>query len=273
MKKILVRPSTSQAEVIQDVLICLGPFGLILLVYSAFRGIVPILYRHVHYMIMPRSDTIMFGQLPTVTLQKWLWHGYVAWYDYIFYIVYNLHYVLPLFLAILIFKLRREEYLRFASTYLLASFSCFAVFVLYPTAPPWLAAQNGYIAPVPRIFSSIYSSLGISDFSALYNHYAPNPIAAFPSMHTTYGILFSLFIFRLFGKKWGMISLIYPVLLIFGVVYMGEHYVLDVLGGAMVAFGSYMVVPTFLRYLQPNLSKWAVKLPVLSSIGADNLEQ
>lgn len=271
MKRVFAKFPSFSAETARDIFICLSPFLLILLAYGSFHHFVPYLYRHTHYTLMSHADQMMFGNLPTATLQHWLWHGYVTWYDYVFYIAYNLHYILPVFLAVLVYKLRRHEYVRVASTFLLATFSAFVVFILYPTAPPWMASQAGYIVPITRIFDAVYSSMGIQDFSALYNHYAPNPVAAMPSIHAAYAILFTMFVYRYFGKRWGALSLIYPFLIIVGVVYMGEHYMVDVLAGMLLAFASYMLAPVVLRQLQPSLAKLGKR--ALLSASSNSREQ
>jgi membrane-associated phospholipid phosphatase len=204
---------------------------------------------------MPNFDKFLFGTLPTITLQKWLWHGYVTWYDFMFYGVYMMHFVLPIVLAIIIWKLRESHYWKFVTAYLFTSFAAFLVFLAYPTAPPWLASQNGYIAPITRISSAVYSAMGIKNFPSLYNHFAPNPVAAVPSLHAAYATLFVLFVFKLFGKKWGTLSLIYPILMIFGVVYMGEHYVFDVVTGIILAVIGFLIAPWLLRQVQRGLRR------------------
>jgi membrane-associated phospholipid phosphatase len=232
-----------------------APFIAILLVYDSFRSLVPSLNSHVHFTLMPNFDKFIFGTLPTVTLQKWLWHGYVTWYDFMFYAVYMMHFVLPIVLAIIILKLRESHYWKFVTAYLFTSFAAFIVYLAYPSAPPWLASQNGYIAPIARISSAVYSAMGIKNFPSLYNHFAPNPVAAVPSLHAAYATLFVLFVFKLFGKKWGTLSLIYPVLMIFGVVYMGEHYVFDVVTGIILAVIGFLIAPWLLRQVQRGLRR------------------
>jgi membrane-associated phospholipid phosphatase len=234
-----------------------GPFMIILLAYDGFRSLVPSLNSKVHYTLMPNFDKSIFGTLPTVTLQKWLWHGHVRWYDFLFYGTYMMHFVLPIILALLVWKLRPKAYWQFVTAYLLTSFGAFFVFLLYPTAPPWLASQDGYIPHITRISSAVSGAMGITNFPSVYNYFAANPVAAVPSLHAAYSTLFSLFIFKLFGRNWGLLSLIYPVLIVFGVVYMGEHYVFDVLTGIILALVAYKLAPYFLYKIQLGL-RWAL---------------
>jgi membrane-associated phospholipid phosphatase len=229
-----------------------------LLVYESFRGLVPSLNKHVHYREMIRFDRWLFGgTLPTKTLQNWLWHGHVQWYDFLFYLAYTMHFILPISLAILIWKTREKHYWNFIVTYLLVSFAGFIVFLLFPAAPPWLAAQNGIIEPITRVSTNVFFALGIHDFPSVYNKISPNPVAAMPSLHAVYATLFVLFIYKLYGKKWGLLALIYPLLIYVGTVYMGEHYVIDEIAGALFALaGFYGVMYLDKQGVGKKISDW-----------------
>ncbi|MDB5182784.1 MAG: hypothetical protein JWO47_568 [Candidatus Saccharibacteria bacterium] len=221
----------------------LVPFVAILLVYESFRGLVPTLNKHVHYGSLINTDKFLFGgRLPTAMLQNVLWHGHVQWYDFVFYLAYMLHFVLPIGLALLIWKTREKHYWRFITTYLTVSFAGFITFLFFPAAPPWLAAQNGLIAPITRVSSNVWFALGIHDFPSVYNKISPNPVAAMPSLHAAYATLLVLFVYKLYGKKWALAASIYPLLIFFGTVYMGEHYAIDEIIGALYAVGGYAAV-------------------------------
>lgn len=223
----------------------LAPFVLLLAVYESFRGIADHLNTNVNYMFMPIADRLMFfGELPTNALQNVMWNGQVQWYDFALYVAYMLHYVLPIFLAVLIWKKRESHYWRFITTYVLVSFAGFVTFVLFPAAPPWMASDAGLIEPISRVSSSVWFALGIQDFPSLYSQVSPNPVAAVPSLHAAYSTLFCLFIFQLFKGRWRYITLLYPSAIYFGTVYMGEHYLIDeILGGLYAAVGFLAAVP------------------------------
>ncbi len=215
------------------------PFVGLLLVYESFRGLIPSFNGRVNFTWMPDMDKKIFGALPTHKLQEWWWNGRLAWYDYLFYIVYMLHFVLPVGLAVLVWKKRAKDYWQFISTYVVLSFAGFITYLAFPAAPPWLASDTGVIAPINHLAGNIWVSLGINDFKLAYGKINPNPVAAVPSLHAAYAVLFSMFIFKFFGKKWGMASLIYPILIFLGTTYLGEHYVIDLIIGAAYAFGAY----------------------------------
>jgi membrane-associated phospholipid phosphatase len=220
------------------------PFVLIILAYESFRSVADKLNSHVNYYLAPHFDQFLFGgKLPAQYLQQWLWKGHTSWYDVVLYIPYLLFFALPLGLAILVWKTRDKYYWQVVGAYSLLFFAAFVTFLVFPAAPPWLAAQNHYIPNVIRVSSYVWASMGIHDFPSVYNHLAANPVAAVPSLHSACSTLFSMLIFKLYGKKWGALSLLYPILIYIGVVYEGEHYFFDVVAGILYAVAAYKISP------------------------------
>ncbi|CAN5432267.1 phosphatase PAP2 family protein [soil metagenome] len=227
----------------------LVPFVGALLVYESFRGIVPSLNKHVHFQELISADRLLFfGRLPTKILQNWLWHGHVQWYDFLFYLVYMMHFILPLSLALLIWKTREKYYWRYVASFLGASFAGFFTFLLFPAAPPWMAAQNGLIEPITRVSTNVFFALGIHDFPSVYNKISPNPVAAIPSLHAAYATLFFMYVYKLYGKKWAILASLYPLIIYVGTVYSGEHYVIDEIVGALFAVLAYFGINKLFAY-------------------------
>jgi membrane-associated phospholipid phosphatase len=229
----------------------LAPFVGLLLVYESFRGLAPHLNKHVHFTELIAADRwLFFGRLPTKILQNWLWHGHVQWYDFVLYLVYMMHFILPLSLALLIWKTREKYYWRYVATFVATSFAGFLTFLIYPAAPPWMAAQQGLIEPITRISSSVWYALGIHDFPSVYNKISPNPVAAMPSLHAAYATLFFLFVYKLYGKKWALAASLYPLLIYLGTIYQGEHYLVDELAGALLAVIAFFAIPIVAQKLK-----------------------
>lgn len=226
----------------------LFPFVAIILVYESFRSVADHLNTHVDYLLAPHMDRLMFGNLPTVYLQNWLWQGHVVWYDYALYIPYLFHFILPLCLAILVWKTRESEYWRVVSTYLVVAFGAFLTFFLFPSAPPWLASQNHYIEPITRISSQVWAGLGLQDFPSFYDHISPNPVAAVPSLHAAWAALLFIFVLKLYGRRWAAVAAVYPLLIFLGTIYEGEHYAFDVICGVIYAVVGYLVTPVLMSY-------------------------
>src|SRR5436190_12523108 len=115
------------------------PFVAVILAYESFRSVADRLNSHVYYTLAPHIDRFLFGNLPTVYLQDWLWHGHVQWYDFAFYFAYMCHFILPLVLGVIVWKTREKQYWRVMWTYITVSFASFFTFLLFPAAPPWMA--------------------------------------------------------------------------------------------------------------------------------------
>lgn len=242
------------------------PFVGLLLVYESFRGIVPKLNDNVNFTWMIDVDRLMFfGQLPTVWLQEKLWHGSVQWYDFVLYITYMLHFVLPFALAFIVWKTRESQYWRYAAAFLFVSFAGFVTYLLFPAAPPWMASDLGYMEPIERISSHVWAALGVHDFPSIYNKMAPNPVAAVPSLHAAYATLFAIFAIVLFKTRWRYLSVIYPAFIYFGTVYQGEHYVIDELLGGLYAIGAFFAAPYIVRWFTAAWGSLQVKWNKISS--------
>lgn len=225
----------------------LFPFVAVILIYESFRSFADQLNTHVNYLLAPHIDKLLFGNLPTTYLQNWLWKGHTSWYDYVLYIPYLFHFIIPLGLAILVWKTRESEYNRGVVTYLVVAFGAFLTFFLFPAAPPWLASQNHYIQPITRISSDVWAGLGLKDFPSVYNHIAPNPVAAVPSLHAAWAVLFLIFVWKFYDWRWGIVAAIYPFLIFFGTIYEGEHFAFDVIAGTVYAVAGYLITPWLMR--------------------------
>lgn len=217
------------------------PLVLLMTLYELFRGFADDLNGTVHFTEMIDFDRWMFfGHLPTVVLQEWWWHGQVTWYDFYFYFLYTIHFLMPALLAILIWKKADKHYWQFMWALVGLSFAAFITYILYPAAPPWMASIDGYIdEPMRRVSSDIWWAMGVENFAKLYDQLPANQVAAVPSLHSAYPLLFSLFITGLFGLKRFWWVYIYPISMWAGVTYMGEHYVVDVILGALYAALAY----------------------------------
>lgn len=225
------------------------PFVAVILVYESFRSFADQLNKHVNYSFAPLLDRLLFGRLPTSTLQQAWWHGSVHWYDIVLYVPYLLFFFVPMALAVLIWKTRDKYYWEAVSSFCLLFFMAFLTFLIFPAAPPWLAAQNLAIEPVVRISSHVWSSLGIQNFPSVYNHISPNAVAAVPSLHAAVSVLASILIFKLYGRRWGLASLVYPITLCLGIIYEGEHYFSDVFIGVIYATVAYLAGPFIKSHL------------------------
>ena len=222
-----------------------APFLALLLGYEMLRGFADDKGLGVQVESLVKIEEAIFGFIPTERLQSFLYTaGVVAWYDWVAVIIYFLHFPLPLMTAFYLWIKEKSQFHRFTISLLVLSFAGFLTFLLLPAAPPWYAAERGLIE-TEKIINIIISQIGWSwNLSAFYDSLNPNPVAALPSLHAAYPWLTFLAL-RHYSKKLGWFFLPYPILVWFSVVYLGEHYVIDVIAGIAYAQISFWVVYNF----------------------------
>jgi len=222
-------------------------FLLILFSYEALRGIIPDAYGRAVRQGLIDIDTYLFGRVPSVVLQQFLWKGSPQWYDVFFTAVYVMHFVTPLLFGYALWRQSREKYYRFIVSLVMLSFAAFTVYYFIPAAPPWLAAHEGILSGITHIQTQVYMSLGASiglvvpDVLTIYDLVGANAVAALPSLHAAYPFLLFLFARTYFGKKVTSLAALYMVTVWFAVIYLGDHYVVDVLLGIVFAGIAYVV--------------------------------
>ncbi len=110
-------------------------------------------------------------------------------------------------------------------------------FLLFPAAPPWLAAQQGLL-DVTRIRELADPATTSGLARELFDD---NPVAAIPSLHAGWSLIVVLVAFRYLPRPAGWVAAGYAILVHFAVVYLGEHYVIDLILGDAVAVGAWVV--------------------------------
>lgn len=219
------------------------PFVVILLAWEAMRGLADDVGATVHSdSVIAIERAITFGHIPPVALQEAFYRPEsIGVLDVVTSVVYLAHFAFPLLVAFFLWLRQRPNYYRFAATLLVMSFAAFAIFVVLPVAPPRYAGQYGEALPVHDILAETMRKLDIQAFASwAYASMSGNEVAAFPSLHSAYPMLALLFAWRQRGLAIGVG--IYAVLVWFSVMYLGHHYLVDVLGGIALALLTYMAV-------------------------------
>jgi hypothetical protein len=214
------------------------PLAAVLLAYDASRGLADGLGATVHVTEPAAADRwLAGGALPTVVLQQ-QWDA--PWWEALATLVYGSHFVVtPLVLGVLWVR-NRERWVRYARLVVGLSAAGLVTYVLYPAAPPWLAAKDGVIGPVQRLSGAGWEVLGLPRAGALLadSQGQVNQVAAVPSLHTAFAVLTCLVLYPLAKRAWQRAGLVaYPVLMALVLVWSGEHYVIDTVLGAVYAAG------------------------------------
>ena len=127
-----------------------------------------------------------------------------------------------------------------------------AGYLAYPAAPPWLAAQRGDIGTLDRISHLGWEGLGLDAVGRLVQlgQSGSNPVAAMPSLHAGAALLAALFLWPSVSRASRLLLAAYALAMALTLVYTGEHYVVDVLAGwlvAVVGVGISLVVGRLVR--------------------------
>jgi membrane-associated phospholipid phosphatase len=111
-----------------------------------------------------------------------------------------------------------------------------SVYWIAPTAPPWYAASEAsavmHEPPQVRRMMVEYGEFFWQDgWGSLYSVLGGNPLAAMPSLHFATSLMAALILCEV-GPLPGALGFCYAATLGFALVYLGEHYVVDLIAGA-----------------------------------------
>jgi len=228
------------------------PVLLLLFGYEYLRGLVPLLTKSPNIYPMIQADQFMFGYLPSIELQKQLFTANsFKWYDYMAVILYISHFVIPMITAFIFWLFNRRAFKHYTAGFLVLSYLAFITYIIFPAMPPWMASNLGYIPPLQKIMDQVMSSFATPiSVPTIYGFFGANLVAAVPSLHAAYPLLIFLFV-RKYISWLGVALLPYVFGVWFSVVYLGEHYVIDVIIGILYAIMAYMLIYFISGKIQP----------------------
>ncbi len=116
-----------------------------------------------------------------------------------------------------------------------------------PTAPPWYAAKVGKLdaaggAEMRRMMVEYGERFWTDRWPRLYGSLAGNPLAAMPSLHFATSVSAARVLARQ-GRLQGVVGWSYTAALGIALVYLGEHYVVDLLAGLGLSLGICAAAP------------------------------
>jgi membrane-associated phospholipid phosphatase len=136
--------------------------------------------------------------------------------------------------------LRHPKRFPSAAARMYAVFDLGAIFYwAIPTAPPWYAALHGRLEEagsprVRRMMIEYGEEFWGERWPALYDVLGGNPLAAMPSLHFATSIMGANLLSEV-SPAAGAAAWTYTALLGLALVYLGEHYAVDLVGGAALA--------------------------------------
>lgn len=185
--------------------------------------------------VIDGERAIGLGAIPTVWLQDRLYQvGRLSALDALAVVVYLSYFVVPHLMALAVWRRNRERFPLYVAAALGTWYVGLAISFLAPTAPPWMAGQSGDIPHVFRVLTDVSAGVSPDSYQRAYEIAGPNDVAAMPSLHMAATAIVAFMAWRL-NRRAGVMAWTYAAAMGLALVYMGEHYVADLLAGVAIA--------------------------------------
>jgi len=144
-----------------------------------------------------------------------------------------LHFVGTTAFLVWLYRRHRERFALVRNTLIAATGIALSLYVVFPVAPPRLAAL-GFVDTVSH---SAKVNLSSDLLGSLYN-----PFAAVPSLHFGYALLVGLTIARVARRPFvRVLGAIYPAVMLFVIVATGNHFFFDAAAGGLAIGVGYVI--------------------------------
>jgi hypothetical protein len=220
------------------------PLALVLVAYDFARGAGYRLGIGTSYTLSPRMDRWLTGTLPTVWLQRHLYATSVYhWWDIFPTLAYTSYYVVTLLILAVLWSRSRHRFRVYSRRFLMVTVLSLVMFVLHPTAPPWLDSARGVIPHITRTttFGLNVVHLPIAERAFYASATSVNEVAAFPSLHAACSVLPLMMFWRRSRPAVPVLLVRYPLAMDFCLILMGEHWLSDIVAAwlltALVTLG------------------------------------
>ncbi len=203
-----------------------SPFLLMLFTYEVIRSVILAVGTngvHVADLIL-WEKTLCAGIIPSSALQQAFGaKAYTGLLDFLTNAFYMTHFFSVILMGIVLWINRKAHYWAFIMGLIVLSYAAFLTYVVFPAAPPWWASMNGYLRGQPV-------DLDHSLLSPAYIFATANPLGAMPSVHTAWPVYLFFYSLYIWGRK-ALPVVILPAGVALSSIYLGHHYLVDVLGG------------------------------------------
>lgn len=217
-------------------------YVLMWLAYEETRGAADRIGWQLQVESVRNLDRVLFlGADPTVWLQRRFYDAdVVRWWDVVASIVYFTHFVVPVVVIVGLWVGNRRQWVRFVRRFASVLLVACTMFIVVPTAPPWMASGGDRtirLDALPRLARPAgrgWQHVGLAGFVHAWETGRDwvNRVAAMPSLHAAFALLIVVFFFP-WIRRWPLraLVLLYPLTMGVALVYLAEHYVVDVLAG------------------------------------------
>jgi membrane-associated phospholipid phosphatase len=210
------------------------PFVVLLLSYEALQGIAGTVASGRIVQLIPHagsSASSLVGTVQTVFYSPNLTDAMS--------VLYGLHFPLVMGSAILLWYSDKTLYRRYVYSLTASSYISLLFYLFMPSAPPW------YTGVATNLLDSGTLQFGASNLISSLDNVGEliesDKLAAFPSLHAAYIVLFCYFTLKL-RKKYGLVSLPITVGVLFSTIYLGQHFIIDLGAGAAIAAACVLII-------------------------------
>jgi len=225
----------------RDVGVCLLQMWAYLATYSMPNDDPERLVERVRVEYPVRADRFLGrGTTPTLRLQRAFgtpgrfqaWEKLLVWSHWLWF-------AFPHGAALYVLVTDRPRFAR-AAARIYATFDIGVIgYWAIPTAPPWYAARQGLMADgrtpeLRRMMVEYGEQFWKSGWAPMYGFLGGNPLAAMPSLHFATSVT-AAHVLSDSSRVAGVLGWTYAATLGLALVYLGEHYVVDLAAGAALA--------------------------------------
>jgi hypothetical protein len=233
----------------RDVALCLLQMYAYTVTYQMPNDDPEALERRVHLDYPARVDRLLgLGEMPNVRLQRWFAvPGRIRKRDQVLVWSHWLWFAFPHGTVAYILWRHPERFPRTAAlTYAVFDVGLVGYWAV-PTAPPWYASLHGRLGEqgdiaIRRMMVEHGEAFWKDGWEPLYSVLGGNPLAAMPSLHFATSLMAAHLLTEA-GPVEGAVGWTYALTLGFSLVYLGEHYLIDLLVGASLTEGIRSAAP------------------------------
>ena len=161
--------------------------------------------------------------------------GLVVFFNWVYIITF---WPIVLVTAVILYFKNWHKYRYYRNIVLLSFAFALAIYALFPLAPPWM---------LPQFFVDTIATYGPTEYRSPQNAAFYNVFAAMPSVHFAWTILFGALFISTRYKLLKILGVLYPTTTFFAIIITGNHYILDAVGGLVIAILSFVLYEIVFR--------------------------
>ena len=186
---------------------------------------------------------LFFGHDPNTVLQQHFWKSSVQWWDKVASLTYFTHFIFVPIVMGALWATSHRQWARFMKRFATVLGVACLMFIVFPTAPPWMAANNYHLMPsaVAQHRSWLRCRRSACRRRQLEQRQDwGNAVAAMPSLHASFALIVPAFFLPWIKPIWlKVVVFAFPILMLTSLVYLAEHWVIDGLVGWAIVGGSF----------------------------------